>query len=195
MPPYEKPKTSYDFITKPPTTQKTASSVKQKLPLITGGSVALLITLFIILSLFSGSPSNKDTLLKISQQQTEIARVAVLGTKDADQTTKNIAYNVNFSLSSDKAKLLQALAQNGVTFKDKETAAGANPKTDELLDSALAASNFDETFLKIVDTGLADYQATLEDAHKNTKNEAIKKSLVESYKHSELLRTQITSAQ
>lgn len=195
MPPYEKPKTSYDFITKPPTAQKSTPSLKQKLPLIAGGGVALLILLFIVLNLFGGGPSNKDMLLKITQQQTEITRVAGLGTKDASQTTKNVAYNVNFSLSSDKAKLRQALAQNGLTFKDKEILVGANPKTDELLKTARTASNFDETFLKTLDTSLADYQATLQDVHKTSKNETIKKSLADAHKHSELLRTQIKSAQ
>ena len=199
MPPYEKPKTAYDFITAPPVVQKQSFFAKQsmskRIGLVAGGGLALLIVVLLFSSLLSSGPSNKDTLLTIAQQQAELARVASLGTRDADQTTMNVAYSTSMVLTSDKAKLATALAANGVTFKDKQIAKGINAKTDQELTAARAASNFDDTFLQTIDAQLAQYQQLLSEAHANTGKDAVKTALADNYKHSELLRAQIKSTQ
>lgn len=195
MPPYEKPKTAYDFITKPPEGLKKSSTLGAKLPLIAGGGVALLIVLFILMKLFTGGSDNSTRLLNAAQQQTEIARVATLGTTTGAQPTKNIAFNTSYSMTSDSQKLVTVLAANGVKIKAKQLAGKADPKTDESLKAAKAAANFDETFLKTLDEELADYQATLQEAHDNSKNQAVKKVLSDNYANSQLLRTQIKESQ
>lgn len=198
MPPYEKPKTAYDFITAPPQAQAKksffAGGYKQRLPLIAGGGVALLFVVILLSSLLNSGPSNQDTLLRILQQQTELSRVAQLGVKDAEQTTMNLAYNTSVTAQSDQAKLVTSLAAKNVKFKDKQLAVGKDTKTDELLTAARAASNFDETFLQTLDEQLEDYQATLQDAYTNSGSKEVKTTLSDSYANSKLLRTQLETA-
>jgi hypothetical protein len=192
MPPYEKPKTAYDFITKPPTKHDSGSS--NRLVLVAGGGLVVVIVLFLFIKLFTGGTDNSTRLLTAAQQQTEIARVATLGTTTGEQTTKNVAFNTSYSITSDSQKLVAVLAENGVKLKQKQLVAKTNPKTDESLKAAKAAANFDETFLKTLDEELADYQATLQDAYDNSNNQAVKAVLSTNFNNAKLLRTQIAES-
>jgi hypothetical protein len=191
MPPYEKPKTSYDFITKPPTQQKKPLIGSSKIAAIAGGGVGLVIVLFVLLSVFTGGSDNETRLISITQQQTEIARVATLGTLNSEQTTKNIALNTAMSANSDRQKIVAVLAENGIKVKPKQMAATQNPKTDQTLAAAKSAANFDDTFTQTLDEQLAEYQATLKDAYDASKNKKVQTVLSDSYDHARLLRTQI----
>lgn len=198
MPPYEKPKTSYDFITQPPTSSKRpgfGNTRTQRLGLIAGLGVALLVVLFVVISMINRGPNNKEMLLTITQQQTELTRIATFGTKDAAQDTRNIAYTVSVSTTSDRTKLLLALQKHNVTFKEKDMVRGADLSVEQTFKNARAASNFDETFLKTIDTNLAAYQTTLSEAYELTSSEDIRTTLKQAYSNSQLLRTQVKDAQ
>ena len=191
MPPYEKPKTAYDFITKPPTQQKKPAGLGGKIALIAGGGVAAVILLFIVLSVFTGGSDTTQRIITAAQQQTELARVATLGVTTGSQASKNVALNVSMSLTTDQQKLVAVLQENGVKVKQKQLAAGVNAETDQQLAAAKAAANFDETFLQILDEQLAAYQASLQEAYDNSKNEEVRQVLSDSFAHAKLLRTQI----
>lgn len=197
MPPQQPNQPNFDFImnSQQPSAKKsllpTGNSTGQRIAIvaiIVGVLVAFLVLMMIILG---GGGDNKQNLLTVAQQQTEIARVTALATESSDQSLKNFVMNTQLGVTSDKQSLLNALGENGIKFKDKDLALGQNPDTDQALETAKAAANFDAVIRDTLTELLKDYQASLETAFNQSGNETIKNSLSSAYENAAALLKQV----
>lgn len=169
----------------------------QRIAIIIIGAVVVLGILTIVLSsFFGGGGVSKDTFLKISQQQTELARVAEIGSKDkaASQATKNVSTNVMLATTSQQKQLAKDLAKYDISFDEKELLAGKQASVDKELDAARSAANFDSVIVSALKEDVAAYRANLALAYKETGPESIKARLQKQYKSAELLEKQLEAA-
>ena len=123
MPPVSQPpQGSYDFfLNTTPQKRKLVpfnsnKPIKNNIMFIVGGGLAIIVFIILLSSLFLGKNNDSASLITLTQQQNELARVATEGTTDAvQQTTKNLAVNVELSLTSDQKQLLAYLKKTGTT--------------------------------------------------------------------------------
>ncbi len=181
MQPQENP---YQFITD--STHKPKKSLipnpdsqKARIMIVLAG-VGILIVLALIVSTLISSASNsgKTELIKAAQQQTELVRISKIGIDRAkDTAAKNLATTTNVSLQSDQLTLAADLKSSGIKLDPKELALGKDQKTDLLLTNAEQANNFDEVFIKTLQTKLVAYQKQLKIAHDKTESKKLKATL------------------
>lgn len=166
---------SYDFIVNPlKPARKSLSllpsggSTLRRAGIVGAGLAILLIIVIIFASLLGGgSGGSTAALTTVAQEQTELARVATLGTAHAsDQTTQNLAYNVSASLTSANGQLLTYLATNHHKLSTKALALRHSAQTDRSLAAALTDSTFDSTFTDIIQSDLNSYMQALQVAYK-----------------------------
>lgn len=153
--------TPYDFFMESPKSRKGMgfdSSPVKKLVMMVGLVVVVLSLLAIILALASKPTGNSNSLIAIAQEQTELMRVAADGAKNSHNTDiQNFAVTTQVSLSSTQQKLLNIMAKQGVKTTDKTLVLGHSAKTDQALQSAIAADTYDSTFSSIMRANLSTY--------------------------------------
>jgi len=141
--------------------------MKQRV-IFAGAGAILLIVLVVVATSFLGRASNaqKTKLTELAQTQTEIIRIASLGQENAAATqTKALATTTKLSFQSSKNSTLQALNKRGIKkVNDKILAAGRNSKNDATLDEGKKNNRYDETFQKLLEAQLANYQKQLRSA-------------------------------
>lgn len=199
MPPQQSPHGNFDFIMNAGQKPKRSllpggNSLPMRLIMIAGGIFILVILIVVAMSLFSGGGGNKEVLLKVTQQQTELSRVAEIGMRDSTPPAKNIAVSTALAIQSDQRKLQNVLAANGVKISSKQLSMLRDPKTDERLKNSLAAANYDATVIQVLDEQLTAYQTSLKQAYENSKNQAVKDVLEQNFKSVNLLLKQIDAA-
>lgn len=190
----------YDFIMSDKQKPKRAGlslpsnkSQGQRIAIVAGGGVVLLLFLFMLASLLSGGGESKDIFLKIVQKQTELVRVASLGSSEASasQSIKNTAMNTQIAVTSDRQILIAALATEGIAFKEKELVGVADPSTDKRLADARTAANFNSTIVAVINEHIVDYQTALQQTYDQTKTKTLKDALAREYQNTESLKKQI----
>jgi flagellar basal body-associated protein FliL len=194
MPPNQQPqRPNLDFIMNPgPPPKKSllpaGNSTMQRAIFAGVILVLLIIGLVVVSNLLSADTKElKATFTKAAQQQTELVRVAQLGNSSVSQTAKNLGLNTSLTIASDQKLLVSTLAAHKVKISDKSLGKLANTETDKSLETAKAASNFDATFIGILDEQLKAYQTTLNDAYSHSKNKAVQETLRTEYAHAGLL--------
>lgn len=161
----------YDFILKgegKPKRTLGGGSLKQRI-IIVGGGVLILLIIAIIFVSFLGSTSkgSSDALVKVAQEQTELARVAAIGVAKANSSeTKNLAIITQLSMESSQADTVALLKKGGHKVSDKTLALLQDPNTDQQLDAADAGNSFDATFTDLLHKQLNSYRASLQSAFK-----------------------------
>jgi len=194
----------YDFFLNPPTQPQ-----KSKLPgmpgvrdpflkkvvLLIGGGISVVIIVVILASvIFSGGGSSAD-LTKIAQQQNELIRVAgEAGNNAVQQTTKSLAVGVQLSLTSSQQQLLAYAKKQHQTITAKELVLTKSSATDQQLNNAKTASNFDAVFAQIVQQQLQTYTQTIKQDFNATSNTNLRQLLNTEYKAGSLLLAQASSA-
>lgn len=152
------------------------------------GLAVLLVPFIIYMVLFAGAPDNKEQLIKVVQQQTELIRVAEMGLKQSrDDNAKNLARTTSLSITSDLSALKTALNSQKVKTPSKLLNGGKNPKTDELFTNAQQNNRFDEVFLKELQDELVAYQKSVKSTYDLTTNKKLKATLSTQYKNASLL--------
>jgi len=137
--------------------------------------------------IFSGS-DNTDKLVNIAAQQTELARVAAIGEKEAvGVDAKNLASTVSLSLISGQQQLVEVIKKQGRKIKPEELNAAKDTKTDQQLTAAGQSNRFDETFTEIMQTGLVNYQKDLNEAYNASNSRTEKLALENLYNQVKLL--------
>jgi len=165
--------------------------------IIVAAGLMLLIILFVIgFSLLNNAgKAQNQKLLEVVQTQTEILRVAeATNDKTSDSHLVDVISNTQLSVRSSLNETLAALSARGSKPKEKELAMGQNAKNDELLTTAEANSNFDETYHAILKQQLENYQQQLEGAAGGATNEE-KAILASAYEQSSLLLKQLKSTE
>lgn len=137
---------------------------------------------------FSSNKSGTESLVAAAQQQTELIRIADIGTQKARTTAgRNIAITTKLSLESEKAPLLAAIKQQGRNISGKELSAGKKLTTDKLLTNADQSNRFDEVFIEKIQADLVIYQKALKTAYDQATDKKAKQALSDQYKKASIL--------
>lgn len=192
----------YEFITNPqkPTKNNLFSGMNNKVLMIAAVLLGITVIVLIFAVVFGSQVSNKDQLISLAKKQNELVRVAGIGEEKARTTeAKNLAATAKLTFSSQQQPLLDTLAKQGIKLKGKQL----NASTQEEIDNKNAAdkklteaeqnNRFDDVFLVVLRTQLAEYQKDLKAAYDNTSNKSIKNMLSEQYKSASLFIDQETS--
>jgi hypothetical protein len=199
------PGSEYDFFMSPQKPQRRnplsglggGNSMAMRVGIIAGLAFVVMMLLYFALSLLGGS-SNKPNLITVAQDQNELIRVTGLATTDgatqSAQSTQNFAQSAGLSLASEQQDLLNFMAANGGKPSPKLLAQTQDSNTDTELNNAIASSNFDTTFVSIMQTQLKSYQAALQIAFKGAHNTTEKQLLSDDYKSAGLLFEELDSS-
>lgn len=183
----------YDFIFNPqqPNSPQRmgGGSFKSRLLIIAGGGILLIIIASIIGAVLSSAgKADVNALKDIVARQEELVRVASLGADQAQSTQiRSLAYTTMYSVTTQKQKLTQYLATQGITLNEVELASRKKSSVDQELESAGANNRFDDAFSKILNESLADYNNSMQSAYQSVTGEKSKEVLAESYKSSATL--------
>lgn len=186
------PSNPYDFILNPTAKQKNSlpSSTKKLVMIVSIISVIVIVGGLLITSLAPTS-SSKANLVSLAQQQQEIIRVSQGGERlGSDQTTKNLAYSIDLSVSTNQHQLIAYMDAKGSKVSTKQLTVTADPATDSLLKAAQATSTYDSAFNKVIADELTTYMSTLQDTYKTTSNVRLKQILSDSYAAAKTLLSQ-----
>lgn len=161
-----------------------------KLLFIAIGGAMLVLLLFVLLSLTSGSKAT-PALLRIGQEQTELVRVAGLqASQVSDPDTAGFVTNTQLVIDSNQADYLGYLADHGMKLSDKQLALGQNSQTDTALQSAQSNGTLDSTVKQILTNQLQAYRQTIQQAAGGIKNQATLHELQDLYDQASLLLQQ-----
>lgn len=181
------PHNPYDFITNPSTPPKKtllgAGSAKSKIFAIIGIVTILTIVLALVATLLGGGSDSKTTYTKLLQQQTEIIRIADLGSKDGQSNeTKNLSITVSQTLVSTKKDLTALAEAAGADINPKTIALGKDAAADKSLTTASQINNYDQVFTKILTDKLNEYKETLKQLYDGTSKQKTRDTLESAYK-------------
>ncbi len=160
------------------------NSTKQRVIIVLAIIVGLLIVGTIVMSVVSkSSEANQAELIKVAQQQTELIRIATVGTsKASDSTTKNLAFTTLLSLESSNNNLLAVYKKNGLKISKGELAGSKNSDTDKLLANAEQDNSFNAVFTKELTAELSTYKTTVKSAFDGAKGDNTRTILSSSFK-------------
>ncbi len=189
---------NYDFIMNPaPQPRKTlgGNSMATRILVVVGGALLLLILLVVVVQLLGkgGGSFNKEAMLSVAQDQTEIIRLADRGEQDAvSQSNKNFAITASLGMKTEQSELLKYLASRGYKPGDKDLLLKQSPQTDQQLDSAVSSSTFDTVYAGIMKEQLTTYKQDLGTAYNSSKSDTAKAALKARYSVADMLLTQLT---
>lgn len=157
-------------------------------------AVAVVILIVIVAVANSGGGADSG-LVKIAQEQTELARVASLNIGDGElsyedlnsEGVKAFALNTELSMDSAKADFLSFLGAHGVSMSAEQIALGQNPATDTQLTNANSNGNLDDTTQQVLISELRQYQATLQTVNQSANSQALRQETVKLFNDANLL--------
>jgi hypothetical protein len=186
----------YDFIMdgdKKPKKQLMPTRFRYKLLFLVGGAVVVLIILAVAAStLLRGSGSSIEQLKELAKQQTELARIADIGTRKARSASAiNLAVTTKSTLESDQKATVSYLTGQKQKLGAKDLGMNKNTKTDDLLLRAEQSNQFDEAFTQNMRAQLTTYQIEVKKAYDKASGKKLKALLADNYNHvNTLLATQ-----
>lgn len=185
----------YDFITAPqqPHHSLFGGGPKAKtIAIITGGAVLVIVLVwFIFSSIFGGQGPATAPLVSLAQKQNELVRISSDALNQAtEQTTKNLAANVEASLQTDQTSLLAFLQKHGTKVNPKVLAQTASKQTDSQLASAQTNGTYDHTYISIIQSQLTAYEQSLKSTFDSTTNPDERQLLSNEYANAQLLLQQ-----
>lgn len=160
----------YGFIVnnppKPPRKNPFAGlTTKMRIIVIVGGLVVVLIFGMLLSSLFNqGSKAQTQRMIDVATIQSEIVRVSTIAEKEVrSSSTLDYASTTRLSVQSSQVELAKKLDKRGVGQKKlaKLQEQAKNQKSDQALDEAKSSNRYDETYLKIINEALSNYQKSL----------------------------------
>ncbi len=194
------PPPNYDFFLNPTAAPKrrllpTPTSFKQRLLVTAIGAMVFIILVIVLLSTVFGNHTSVTGLVTIAQEQNELIRVATEGfTNASQQTAKDLAINVELSVTTDQQELLAYLKTVGKTPSTKTLAAAYNANTDSQLNAAQVASNYDLTLSQIFKNELSTYSQTLQQTFASTTLTSQRKLISQDYSAANILIKQADAA-
>lgn len=194
-PPPPRPESPYDFFMNPqkPKAQKKPLGLPgNKFVWIIGGGVAL-VGIITVVALSAPKQLPKATLVAVAQAQTETARLCTEGTKDAKrQLTKSFAYNCVMTQTTQSRQLVAQLAKSGSAPDGKVLGATRSAAADTKLKSAKTSSDYDDTFVTIIEAQLKKQTSAIKQAAASTEANPDERKLLTTYSQStELLTKQL----
>ena len=174
----------YDFFLKDRPKQRKGlnlggGSFKNRLFIVAGGALSLLIILILFMSLVFGGSDVKQQLFELAQEQTEIVRVSDIGIEKArGSAAKNLATTVKYTVTSSRNDVLAIIKKKST---DKSLRTAKNSATDKTLESAATNNNFDAVFTETMATSLKAYQANIKKIYDTTGNQKTKDVLSDAF--------------
>lgn len=173
-PPGQFDASQFDFIMNPGQPQKKSliplpgGSKAKMIVLGLGITTIVIILLVVIMSIFSSSDPAVESLVKITQQQNEIIRIADDGNRKAgNEDAKKLATMSYMTITTDQKEIVGYLAKQKRKVKDKELSLLTDKKTDSDLAAASSNGRYDEVFNRILKQKLTEYQASLKGSYDN----------------------------
>lgn len=153
----------YDFILNPQQQKpKKFSAGKDnflvKIAMIIGGTIIFfIITAFIISALAPKKIGNQE-FISLAQSQQELIRISNQASAQAkQQTTKNLATTIQYTMITQQKLLVTMLAERGVKVSGKQLTLKQNATTDQKFTSAKSTSTYDQTFIQVAQEELTAY--------------------------------------
>lgn len=193
-PPQQTPEQNpYDFIMnsgepvkKSPLGLPSGNSVLQRILIVGGGLVILLVVGIIAMSLLGGSgKSNSEQLLTLAQTQTEIMRVTDVILKQPatrSESTRILATNTALSVESTQKQVLAMIESSGKKVNTKELGLLKNAKTDTTLNTAALNNQYDDVATQVIITELKNYRTQLKTTYDGTSDQKNKVVLSDAFK-------------
>lgn len=190
----------YEFLNAPKQKRKLLlvnGSFKQRLLVVVGGGIILIIAVYVLGSLLKGGTSGTDYLISMAQQQNELVTIATAAesnTSTQQQTTKNLAINVELGLNSEQNQLIAYLKTIGVSVSSKVLNDTNSTALNNTLTTAQSSGNYDAVFIQVVTNELNTYVQTIKTAFSKTHNATGQNLLSKDYQAANLLLQQASSA-
>lgn len=191
---------SYEFIMNPPEPPKKSrlpggGSLLSRIALVGGGLVVLLIIANVVRGALSG-PSPFPSYVSILQDQQVLIYLSTKALEEdsLSNTNRNFASTAQLSMTSSQAALTAYLATNDQTVDAKVLNAKVSPELDKRLQTALAATTYNNTFQEIAKTTLVDYTARMQRTYDAFEGKNGRDLLAKDYKQAELLLEQLNQA-
>lgn len=115
---------------------------------------------FVIFSfLLGGEAGQTDKLIDIAARQQEVIRLSDAATEQAKGSdTLQLATTTKLSMLSLQKETLDLVKKQGEKVKETQINSYKSRATDEKLSAAQQSNRYDEAFLEVLNTALADYQ-------------------------------------
>lgn len=189
----------YEFIMNPGSAggnNGLGSLLSKRNAFIAGGVLLFILIIIVIGSSLSGSKADFTSVISVAEDQTELMRVAKLGTTDAvSNNAQDVAYNVDVSMTTAQQQTLAYLLANHTKVGTRQLSLKQSATTTTDLSTALANSTFDSTFLSHIQSLLTTYSQDLNTAFKADTGPKGRQLLESQYKAAQLLLTQTQQPQ
>jgi hypothetical protein len=160
--------------------------------MIAGGAITLMIIVAVALNVLAPAKISKEDLIGIAQTQAELLRISRQASGDsAQQTTKNLATTVEYTMITQQKQTMDVLAKNKVTLGKKELTLKQNATTDQKFTTAKSTSTFDQTYTEIIQTELTNYANTLKSMSGKSATTAERDRMSDYYRQVQQLISQI----
>jgi hypothetical protein len=164
---------NYEFImnagNQPKRPMLALDSKKQRIVVFGAGIALLVIVLMIFANALSASSRKaSDSLLDLAAYQTELTRIVTLGTqKTRDANVKNKAITASITLQSDYSDTAKMVNNRRVKIPKELATRYAGGTSDQLLDAADKANNFDAVYIELYTEKLTNYKNKLAEVFPN----------------------------
>jgi len=184
MPPIEK--SPYDFIMKDPPKKSGFPGLggnKKQLMFLAVIALVVMILILIIGSVVSNSgKSTTQTLIELAEEQTELVRVANVGTKKSrGAEAKSLATTTMLAVQTSQQDTVALLKKQGHKLNAKQLASKRSAKTDEALNTGDLNNTFDDAFMQVIQASLKTYQTDVKLAYDASTNKTEKAILAGSF--------------
>lgn len=174
----------YDFILNPEKPKKThkfgfgGNNLFKTIAFILGGTFILMLIATIAINLLAPKTLKKEDVIGLAQTQQELIRVSNEATGSAvQQTTKNLAATVQYTITTQQQATLKVLLAKGVNVEKKQLELKQNADTDQQLTTATSTSTFDTVFTQIIENQLNSYASNLKQLYEQTGADKTEKDL------------------
>ncbi|HEX8763272.1 MAG TPA: hypothetical protein VF733_05985 [Candidatus Saccharimonadales bacterium] len=158
----------YDFILNPEQQKPKKFSVGGKdnfifkIVMIIGGTIIFFIVTALIISALAPKKIDNQEFIGLAQSQQELIRISNQASAQAkQQTTKNLATTIQYTMITQQKLLVTMLGERGVKVSGKQLTLKQNATTDQKFTSAKSTSTYDQTFIQVVQEELTAYASEL----------------------------------
>jgi hypothetical protein len=162
--------------------------MRNRIVVVCGGFAILILAAWMLFSIINGKPGTAPQLVRLAQQQQELARISDAPGRNATSfAVRDFAATTELSLASEQQTLLKFLNGTGTKLQTQTLAAMVSKTTDDQLKNAQASGTYDETYNSIAKQQLNTYISTLSQAYQNSKTTAERTILKNAYDHAQML--------
>ncbi len=185
----------YDFIVNPDPVKPSAGvgggSLIKRILVILGLLAVLVIIAAVVVNFIIPKDTSGQSLLTVAQKQQEIARISEqIATQSSSDSLKNLAVNIQLSISSDQQTTVAYVKSKRVQTNDKILALKHDTKVDALLANAKTTNTYDTVAAQTLVAELQAYQTMLKTTFSATSSKKAQAIIQSDYDNAALLSAQ-----